>query len=309
MGTTYHVTVVSRQGLPEGLEEAIEGRLDELNRQLSTWIEDSEISRFNRFDAVGAESPVSEDFIHVMRVARRVHALSRGAWDGTVRPLVGLWGFGPEGPSPSVPSAERLAAALEEVGFDGIEVRESGALVKRRPVTLDLSSIAKGYGVDAVAGVLRDSGVADFLVEIGGEVLASGVRSDGKAWRVGINRPDPEAGPLEVWKVVPLHDAALATSGDYRSFVLENGRRRSHVLDPRTGQPVSNGVVSVSVLAPTCALADGLATAVMVMGPEAGLEMVEGLEGVEALVVVERADGVLEEHRSTGFSREDGAGS
>jgi thiamine biosynthesis lipoprotein len=307
MGTTYHVTLVSSPSRSaDGLPEAIDRRLNEVNTQLSTWLEDSEISRFNRFTGVGEEFPISGDFLTVMEAAAEVHALSGGAWDGSISPLVVLWGFGPGGPSLSSPSEERIAQALEEVGFDKIEIRPAGALVKHHAaVTVDLSSIAKGYGVDAVAGVLREEGLSDFLVEIGGEVFAAGRRRDGRPWRVGINRPDPGAGPAEVYKIVPLADQALATSGDYRSYVLEDGRRRSHVLDPRTGEPVTNGVVSASVLAPSCMLADGLATAVMVMGPEAGLALVEGLDGVEALIVVERRGGFLEEHPSSGFRTED----
>jgi len=307
MGTTYHVTVVtSGHGAVDGLQDAIDRRLDEVNRQLSTWIEGSEISRFNRSAETGKEFPISEDFLRVMTAAAQIHTLSGGAWDGTVSPLVILWGFGPGGPAFRAPSPERIAAALDEVGFDKIEVREAGVLVKRHAaVTVDLSSIAKGYGVDAVAEVLREAGFADFLVEIGGEVFAAGARRDGGAWRVGVNRPDPGADPGEVYKVVPLGDQALATSGDYRSYVLEDGRRRSHVIDPRTGQPVTNGVVSASVLAPSCMLADGLATAVMVMGPEAGLALVERLDEVEALIIVGRQGGFLEEHPSSGFRTQD----
>jgi thiamine biosynthesis lipoprotein len=309
MGTTYHVTVVADR-VADGLQGRIDRRLDEINGQLSTWIENSEISRFNRLGTVGEEFPISEDFRNVMGVAAEVHALSGGAWDGTVNPLVALWGFGPEGPTSETPSPERIAAARAEVGFDKIEVRPGGALVKLHPgVTLDLSSIAKGFGVDAVAELLRAAGLADFVVEIGGEVRAAGVRRDGRPWRVGINRPDPEAEPTEVYHVVSLRDAALATSGDYRNYVLEGGRRRSHVIDPRIGEPVSNGVVSVSILARTCTLADGLATAVMVMGPHAGLQLIERLDDVEGLIVVQRRGGFLEEHPSSGFRTDDTPGS
>ncbi|MCG6926385.1 MAG: FAD:protein FMN transferase [Acidobacteria bacterium] len=310
MGTTYHVTVVSREHPPrKDLQEAVDRRLDEVNRQLSTWLEDSEVSRFNRFGAVGEEFPISGDFLRVMRAAAEIHALSDGAWDGTVNPLVVLWGFGPGGPALSPPSEERIARALGGVGFDKIEINPAGALVKRHAaVTVDLSSIAKGYGVDAVVEVLRGAGEAAFLVEIGGEVFAAGRRRDGRPWRVGINRPDPEAGPEEVYKVVPLGGQALATSGDYRSYVLEEGRRRSHVIDPRTGQPVTNGVVSATVLAPTCMMADGLATAVMVMGPQKGLALIERLDEVEALIVVERRGGFFEEHASSGFRTEGAPG-
>jgi thiamine biosynthesis lipoprotein len=310
MGTSYHITLVTSPGAADdGLKTAVDRRLDEVNRQLSTWLEDSEITRFNRFNEVGEEFPISADFLRVMEAAAEVHELSAGAWDGTVHPLVVLWGFGPGGPALSVPSPERIAEAREEIGFDKIEIGSGGALVKRqRAVTLDLSSIAKGYGVDAVAEVLRGEGLVDFLVEIGGEVLAAGRRRDGRPWRVGINRPAPGAEPDDVYRIVLLGDQALATSGDYRSYILEDGRRRSHVIDPRTGEPVANGVVSASILAPTCTMADGLATAVMVMGPEAGLKLVERLTGVEALILVERRGGFLEEHASSGFGAQEPTG-
>jgi FAD:protein FMN transferase len=303
MGTTWHVTVVGRRPAA-GLQERIERRLEQVNESLSTYREGSEINRFSRFSRTGVEFPVSRDFVQVMRSAARVHELSGGAWDGTVRPLVDLWGFGPLPPAREPPKADRIEDLRRQVGFDRIEIRP-GALVKREAsVTLDLSSIAKGYGVDEVAELIRSEGYSGFLVEIGGEVYAAGSRRGGGPWRVGINRPRASAAPDELYRVAPLRDAALATSGDYRSFFVRDGVRYSHVLDPRTGRPVTNGVVSVSVLAPDCTLADGLATAVMVMGVEDGLALVERLEGVEALVVVETKDGRLEDHASGGFRSE-----
>ena len=300
MGTTWHVTVVGRASVA-GLQERIERRLEEVNQSFSTYRDDSEINRFSRFRAVGEEFPVSRDFLRVMETAARVFALSGGAWDGTVRPLVDVWGFGPLPPVGEPPDPGRIEALLADVGFDRIEIRP-GALVKRQAsVTLDLSSIAKGYGVDAVAEVIRGAGFRDFLVEIGGEVFGAGSRRDGRPWRVGINRPQADAAPDEIYRVAPLRDAAFATSGDYRNFFVRDGVRYSHVLDPRTGRPVANGVVSVSVLAPDCTLADGLATAVMVMGAEAGVALLERLPAVEGLVVVETKDGRLEDHATSGF--------
>ena len=303
MGTTYHVTVVGRGAIP-GLQEKIDRRLEEVNDSLSTYRENSEINRFGRFPRAGEAFPVSADFLAVMATAARVYSLSGGAWDGTVRPLVDLWGFGPARPTGEPPAPEKIEALRAEVGFDRIEIRP-GALVKRRAsLTLDLSSIAKGYGVDQVAEVLRREGFSDFLVEIGGEIYGAGSRQDGRPWRVGINRPRVEAAPDEIYRVANLRDGAFATSGDYRNFFVRDGVRYSHVLDPRTGRPVVNGVVSVSILAPDCTLADGLATAVMVMGADAGLALVERLEGVEGLVVVETKDGRLEDHASSGFRSE-----
>ena len=300
MGTTYAVKVVTGYfGSVSGLQEQIDRRLHEINQSMSPYLKDSEISRFNRLQEVGTEFPISVDFLRVMQLAARIYELSEGAWDGTVNPLVDLWGFGRAGRRDQRPPAETVAALLDDIGFKKIEIRDSGALVKRQAtVTLDLSSIAKGYGVDQVAEVLRQAGFTDFLVEIGGEVYAAGVRTDGRPWRVGINRPKTDARFDEVYKVVTLQNQAFATSGDYRNFFVENGVRYSHIIDPQTGYPVAHGVVSVSILADHCALADGLATAVMVMGAEKGLSLINRLDRVHGLIIVELPDGTLMDHPS-----------
>jgi thiamine biosynthesis lipoprotein len=168
-------------------------------------------------------------------------------------------------------------------------------------VTLDLNSIAKGFAVDRISGLLAAGGHKNYLVEIGGEIYAAGVRADGKNWRVGINRPQPDAAIDEVYKAVSLANRAFATSGDYRNFFEIDGVRYSHVIDPRTGYPVSNGVVSVSIIADNCTLADGLATAVMVMGPEKGIQLVNQLNNVECLIIVETPASRLLDFYSPGF--------
>jgi thiamine biosynthesis lipoprotein len=300
MGTTYSVKVVTGYfGSVSGLQQKIDRRLQEINQSMSPYLKDSEISRFNRFQETGAEFPISEDFLRVMQLAARIYELSEGAWDGTVNPLVDLWGFGRSGRRDSRPPAEAIAALLDDIGFEKIEIRDSGSLIKHQAsVTLDLSSIAKGYGVDQVTEVIRQAGFRDFLVEIGGEIYAAGVRPDGRPWRVGINRPKTDAPVDEVYKVVSLQDQAFATSGDYRNFFVENGMRYSHIIDPQTGYPVAHGVVSVSILADNCALADGLATAVMVMGAEKGLSLINRLDRVHGLIIVELPDGTLTDHIS-----------
>jgi thiamine biosynthesis lipoprotein len=306
MGTTYTVKVVTGYfGSVSGLPAAIDRRLEQINRSMSPYLKDSEISRFNRFQEVGVEFPISMDFLRVMQLAVRIHALSEGGWDGTVNPLVDLWGFGRSGRADRRPPPEKIAALLGEIGFQKIEVKDSGALVKRQAaVSLDLSSIAKGYGVDQVAAEIRRAGFSDFLVEIGGEVYAAGVRPDGRPWRVGINRPKTDARFDEVYKVVSLKDQAFATSGDYRNFFVEDGVRYAHIIDPKTGYPAAHGVVSVSILADNCTLADGLATALMVMGPEKGLALVNRLDGVQALMIAELPDGTLRDYPSEGIRLE-----
>jgi thiamine biosynthesis lipoprotein len=304
MGTNYHVKVVTgeNRGIA-GLKEKIDARLVEINDSMSTYKKDSEISQFNNLKQADRKFEISTDFYRVMVTARTIFELSDGAWDGTVNPLVDLWGFGRAGRISSQPQKQKIKLLLPAVGFNKIQIRPNRSLVKENEfVTLDLSSIAKGYGVDQVAQIVRAAGMNDYLIEIGGEISASGNRGDGKLWRIGINRPRKDAAFDEVYRVVDLDNQAFATSGDYRNFFEINGIRYSHVIDPRTGYPVSNGVVSVSIVAGNCTFADGLATAVMVMGHVKGIELINRLDGVEGLIVVERPDGSLVDYLSIGFS-------
>ncbi len=305
MGTTYHIKVVTGyfKNL-ESLKRKIDLRLEEINRSMSTYIKDSEISSFNAKKNPEEKFDASDDFLHVMIIAENLYKLTDGAWDGTIKPLIDLWGFGVL-EKRRIPPKEEINNLLPDIGFGHIEISSNGYIVKRKAsISLDLASIAKGYGVDQIAELIRINGIENFLVEIGGEVYASGFRKDGKRWRVGINRPHKDAPFDQVYKIVSLHDNALATSGDYRNFFEMDGKRYSHVLDPRTGYPVSNRVVSVTIIADTCTFADGLATAVMVLGHEKGLELVNRLEGVECLIVVEKKDGTFIDFYSKGFKSE-----
>jgi thiamine biosynthesis lipoprotein len=304
MGTTYHVKVVTGEfeGVAAGLKEKIDTRLVEINGSMSTYQRDSEISRFNNLKQAGQTFEVSADFLQVMMTAKTIFELSEGAWDGTVNPLVDLWGFGRAGRQRTVPPKHKIAALMPGIGFKNIQILPTGALVKKnRLITLDLSSIAKGYGVDQVAEIVFKAGFKNYLVEIGGEIFASGKRQDGKLWRIGINRPRKDAASNEVYKIVDLNNQGFATSGDYRNFFEADGIRYSHVIDPRTGYPVSNRIVSVSIIAVNCTLADGLATAVMVMGAEKGLDLINRLEGVEGLIITEKPNGSLEAYFSKRF--------
>ena len=301
MGTTYSVTVVTGPfGTVSGLKETIDRRLEEINHAISPYRPESEISAFNRLREVGVEFPVSDDFMQVVRTAARLYALSDGAWDATVGPLVDLWGFGRGGNPGRVPAPAEISALLPDVGFDQIEIHEK-ALAKRRPgVSLDFSSVGQGYGVDRIVAILRQAGFTDFLVEVGGEIHAAGTRPDGRAWRVGISRPVAGARPDDIYKVVSLHDQSFSTSGDYRQFFVRDGVRYSHHIDPATGYPVRNAPVSVSILAAdSCTFVDGLGTAVLVLGLEKGLALIERLDGAAALVIVEGPDGSLHDHLST----------
>ena len=303
MGTTYHIKVVA--GLfasGANLQQQIDERLAAINRSMSTYDPESEISRFNGMDSTSESFSPSNDFLNVLHVAVELHQLTNGAWDGTLDPLITLWGFGRKGTVDRIPDDDDIDRALAHVGFDRIRLDPSGTIGKTDPaVTLDLASIAKGYGVDEIARLLGDRGFSDFLVEIGGEVYARGRRKDGKPWRVGINRPERGAAFNDVYRAVPLTDRAMATSGDYRIYFRVGDRSYSHILDPQTGQPVTNGVVSATVVAANCTVADGLATALMVMGPEKGVALVDRLASVECLIVVRQPDGTLTDYPSSGF--------
>lgn len=306
MGTTYTVKVVSGFFKQDAvLQEKIDARLEEINRSMSTYLADSEISRFNHRVSVGEKFRISSDFMQVMQTAQRIFILSDGAWDGTLKPLIDLWGFGTAGTRSKPPTAEEIRQGLQGVGFSSVQITDDCCLAKTNAsVRLDLASIAKGYAVDQIAALLRNSGADNFLVEIGGEVYADGHRRDRNPWRVGINTPRPEAAVNQVYRAVSLSGRAMATSGDYRNFIELGGKRYTHVIDPRNGYPVDNGVVSATVLADNCTLADGLATALMVMGPGKGLDLINRIDSVECLIVVMQADGTFTDHYSKGFREE-----
>jgi FAD:protein FMN transferase len=303
MGTTYHIKVVTRYFFNTShLKKKVDKRLDDINKSMSTYIRTSEITGFNQSTDIDKEYRVSSDFLFVMTMAEEIYRLTRGAWDGTVKPLVDLWGFSNAGRQETIPDREKIQTLLQAIGFHWIYVSKDGYLRKKIPqITVDLASIAKGYAVDEISKLIRQNGMDDFIVEIGGEVYGSGVRKDKQPWRVGINAPRSDAPSDLVYEAVSLHDKAMATSGDYRNFFEKNGIRYSHILDPKTGYPVKNGVVSVSVISDNCTFADGLATGLMVMGPDAGIELTNRLPKTECLIIVQNADGSLSDHYSTGF--------
>lgn len=303
MGTTYHITIISEYfNVPSGLDNKIVQRLEEINLSMSTYLPDSEISRFNSMRQADDPIKMSSDFLQVMIMARDLFAMTKGCWDGTVKPLTDLWGFSKPAIQQTIPADKKIRQIAGQIGFEKILIDDDGCLSKKNDnLGLDLGSIAKGYAVDQIAELIRAAGWMNFLVEIGGEVYASGLRKDGRQWRVGINLPDKNAAYSQVYKVVNLQDSALATSGDYRNYFELEQKRYSHVIDPRNGYPVNNGVVSVSIITDTCTLADGLSTAIMVMGLEKGLKLVNCLDGAECLIIIKDQTGGLIDHYSSGF--------
>jgi thiamine biosynthesis lipoprotein len=304
MGTVYSVKVAAPDLPAESrqvIRRAIEGRLDRVDRLMSTYRADSELSRFNRHRA-NEPFPAAPETLDVFRVAREVSELSGGAFDVTVGALVTAWGFGATDRNPAPPPEAEIARLRALVGFEWIEIDEDAGTLTRTPpgAVCDLSAIAKGYAVDRVAAALRELGYGDFLVEIGGEVRAQGRRPDGAFWRVAIETPDSE--PRGVFEVGGLRGIALATSGDYRNYYEVGGRRISHTIDPRTGRPVEHALASVSVLHSDAVYADALATALNVLGPEAGYALAER-EGLAAYFIVRQEDGSFTSLATPAFER------
>ncbi|MDP7033270.1 MAG: FAD:protein FMN transferase [Planctomycetota bacterium] len=276
MGTTYRVRVfrpsgfLSREILARGIEE----RLIAIDRQMSTYRSDSELSRFNQNRSTDWFR-VSSSLAEVAWAALKVNQKSLGGFDVTVGPLVDLWGFGSAGGTFRVPSGEEIEDCLESVGSTHLEVRLSPPSLRKRVVDLevDLSAIAKGFAVDRLCAFLEGCGLTSFLVEIGGEVRVGQPKAGGDPWVVGIEDPKPNARTPLAGQALKLTSSALATSGSYRHFFEDGGKRYSHTLDPRTGRPVEHSVVSVSVVTSSCMMADAWATAFMVLGPEAGYDV------------------------------------
>lgn len=291
MGTTYQVKIAGvapDEVLVAELRTAVEARFEELNRQMSNYRPDSELSRFNA-TAAPEPFPVSAEFARVVRAALALSHAASGAFDPTAGPIVDLWGFGAAGRRAELPSDAEVAAARSLCGASHLRVTPDGALQKDLPaLRLDLGGIAKGYAADVAARVLRDRGYSNVFVAVCGEIVAFGTNPDGRPWQVGIARPiqDLPRGADHI-AVVPLSGRALSTSGDtYNYFLDAEGNSYAHILDPATGRPVRSPLASVTVIAPDGLTADGLATTLYVMGPERGREWIEGRPDCAALFVV-----------------------
>jgi FAD:protein FMN transferase len=288
MGSTWTVKVA---GLPPAdgaaLREEIQARFDAVDRALSTWRDDSALSRFNARDD-GAWTEIDPELAAVLRYALSLGAASGGAYDVTVGPLVNLWGFGPDPATRRVPDAAAISAARERVGWSKVEVDPLAARARKAPgVRVDLSSLGKGRGVDRVAEYLDARGLTDYLVDLSGKLRARGRNGAGSAWRVAVERPGPDqpvSGGVLANEAVTLADASIATAGDYRRFFESGGRHYSHIIDPATGYPVAHVTVSATALAADCMRADALATVLMAMPPAAALQLANE-RGIAALLI------------------------
>lgn len=298
MGTTYNVTLVAEAGKPleldvEALQTGLDAELARINQQMSTYIEDSELMQFNR-SGIDRWQTLSEPLAEVLTISQSISERSGGAFDITVGPLVDLWGFGPKAEPEQVPTDEEVDRVRSTIGYQQLSL--DGRRARRQSdIRLDLSAVAKGYGVDHIARWLESQGYEHFLVEIGGEVRLSGQSPRGDAWRIGVEQPTLIQGQGR--QALALTDIAMATSGDYRNYYERDGVRYSHTIDPRTGRPIRHRLASVTVLAPTAAEADAWATALNVLGPDEGMALAER-EKLPVYMIVKTDDGFDDDYSS-----------
>ena len=298
MGTTYNIKYPLQGGPePQVLQAEVDIRLVEINKLMSTYDPESELSLFNQHESE-APFPMSEENILVLGEAKRLGELSNGYLDVTVGPLVNLWGFGPTKRPEKIPGQDVIDATKKNLGLDKFSLLEDAAIKTFPNLYVDLSTIAKGYGVDQLAEIMEKKGVTDYLVEIGGEMRVSGVNASGTPWRIAVEKPLTNARAMQ--RLITIGDNAIATSGDYRNYYEENGVRYSHLIDPKTGYPIKHNVVAVTVVHESSMTADGLATALNVMGKEAALSVAE--KNNLAVLLITRENGEFKEYTSAQFA-------
>lgn len=289
MGTTYSIKIAYNSDVYSasafsGIKYSVDSILTDVNQQMSTYIQDSEISQFNKLQDTSWFS-ISSDFAYVLQRSIDIGNMSDGALDITIGPLVNLWGFGPVQKSMIIPPNEKVIEMLTYTGLENLHVDTSSSKVKKskKEIYCDLSSTAKGYAVDKIAEYVTDLELNDFLVEIGGEIKAHGKNHNGEFWKIGIARPNSTSEP---YQVVLLNNLAMATSGDYWNYFEQDGGKYSHTIDPRTGKPVTHNMASVTVISESCLIADGMATAINVLGPKEGFQF--ALENDVAAFLIQR---------------------
>lgn len=307
MGTTYSIKYINHGEIkvkPEQAHEQIENILKDVNDKMSTYIPTSELSRFNQNTQTNTPVEISADLAKVIAEAIRLHQVTEGALDITVGPVVNLWGFGPEKRVEKQPTPEQLAERLGWVGIEKIKLiknSDKATLEKSVPqLYIDLSSIAKGFGVDKVAEYAESIGVQNYMVEIGGEIRTKGKNLEDKYWQIAIEKPEFD-GSRSIEQVIGLNNLAMATSGNYRNYFEENGVRFSHEIDPKTGYPIQHRLASITVLSPSAMTADGLATGLLVLGEEKALQVAE--QHNLAVYLIMKTDNGFETKMSSAFEK------
>ncbi len=295
--TSYHIVYESPEG--KDLQKGIEQKLMELDNSLSVFNQNSTISKINQNLPVKIDSLFRKCF----RKAIHISSKTEGAFDLTISPLVNAWGFGFKNKEQITKS--RIDELLQITGYQKVNLKW-GSIIKQRPeIMLDASAIAKGLSVDIVAKFLRSKGCRNYMVEVGGEILAKGVNSNNQKWRIGISKPENESLSLnqDYQAVVAISDKALATSGNYRNFYMEGEKKYSHTIDPKSGYPVQHNLLSATVLADDCMTADAYATAFMVLGVEKSLEIANKTHGLECFLIFSSQKSEYESVHSNGFGK------
>ena len=291
-GTQYRIKYNSSNDLHNDIRQV----LDDVDNALSMFNKRSIISAFNN----NVDTVANSMFTEVFNLAQEVSAKTDGAFDITVAPLVNAWGFGyKKGELPDSATVEELRS---KVGYNTVALVD-GKIVKQTPGTmLDCGAIAKGYGCDIVARVLESNDIADYMIEIGGEVVTKGKNDRGTEWNISISKPteNTTGSHNEHQRIVAISGKAMATSGNYRNFRIENGKKYAHTIDPRTGYPVQHSLLSATVIAENCAKADAYATSFMVMGLEKAIELCKR-EEIEAFFIYSNGDGTLQTYATEGF--------
>lgn len=259
-GTSYNITYQSNDNLKPEIEKV----LADVDASLSPFNEKSVITHVNRNEAV----TLDDHFITVFRLSSEIYKDTEGAFDITVAPLVNAWGFGFK--NGTMPDKQAIDSLKQFVGFDKVKLQDGKIIKTDDRLMLDCSAIAKGYGVDAVAKMLKSKGISNFMVEIGGEIVASGENPKGAPWRIGVSKPEDDSVSVsnDIQGIINISDKAMATSGNYRNFYYKGGKKYAHTIDPKTGCPVQHSILSATVVSDECAKVDAYATAFMVMGLE-----------------------------------------
>ncbi len=283
-GTVYNITYQN----DENLQKEIEAELRKVDAELSMFNEKSTVSKINR----GEKVSLGDGFLEVYDLARQVSENTNGAFDVTVAPLVNAWGFGFK--EQQMPTKRQVDSLMRFVGMDKVRLTVSKQIEKESPlVSLDFSAIAKGYGSDCVARFLRSKGITNFMVEIGGEIVTSGVNRERNPWRIGVIKPTDDS--LKVSKdfqaIINVTDVAMATSGNYRNFYYKDGKKYAHTIDPKTGYPVQHNILSATVVAKSCAVADAYATAFMVLGLEGTRQVLDSHPELMAYLIYNDKEG------------------
>ncbi len=290
MGTSYNIAIIHSSKLNidnKSLQQKIDNLLLKLNQQVSTYIKKSQISQFNENKNTEWQT-IDYDFFSILEAAQNISKVSNGSYDATISPLIELWGFGVKEQN-KPPTKIQIDSVKSKVGYKFLELEPTKNAIKKiiPEMRIDLSSIAKGYAVDLISHFLTEQGLTNHLIEIGGELKANGLNQENKKWRIAVEQPNLSVSITQ--NGIEISNLAVATSGDYRNFFIEDGIRRSHIINPKTGYPIKHNLASVTVLHESATMADGYATAILVLGEIEGKRFIKE-NNIDALMVIRKND-------------------